>query len=301
MKEVPLDIEVARLAQIVAEDTYSKSNIRRNIKEHINKFTDAALPKLATELIDMYLQGKYYPSKEARLDHIRHIDPEELMLEVMVVMCPLTTATTIQVPAASIASRLEYPDIFDGVKTAAELITMCAMARLVYIHPAGTQEDSIAVSSVIPPDQELFNWLEKVRYPNPMVCPPENWNSNTGGGYITSASSILLGKHNHHEDFQAVDALNIQQNSAWELDQDVLKEDELPKKMPKTSEEARAFLQMARISRQVYKELGTDPFWFQLKYDFRGRAYTSGYYVNLQSTSYKKSLLNFVKKEHVQC
>lgn len=295
-----------RLTQIVAEDVHNKANIRRNLKQSLEENIDKEFLQAAIDNIDAYLYGDYYASKEKRLDHIRHLDAEEIMLETMTVMCSVIKPVTIQNPATKIGSKFEYPDIFDGVKTAAELIVMCARAGLVRIFSPGIHSDSISVQSNINLDQDILDFLEKIRYPNPMVCKPDNWHANTGGGYITSCDSILLGKQTHHDDYQAVDALNILQSVAWELDREVLKEEEVPNKpfvdafFTTALEQEEAFNQMVRISCKVYEEIGEDPFYYPCKYDFRGRIYTSGHYLNFQATSYKKALHNFVKKEKVR-
>ena len=135
-----------------------------------------------------------------------------------------------------------------------------------------------------------------------MITKPDDWTNNSDGGYITTKQSVLLGKHNHGHHDQALDALNIIQDITWQLDKHMLQYEEHSKKPLDTPEKIANFQQLVDMTKMVHKELLDEgnAFWFQWRYDFRGRMYNSGYFVSLQANDYRKAMLNFKHKQYIE-
>ena len=292
--------QIAKLEQIVNEDTYSRRNIRDKVKEDILSSLDTALASIliaCTGVISTYLGKVYYKSKEDRLWAIRHISPEDLAIEIMIAVIDTSKQTPIQSIVAKLAASLEYENLLDGVKTASELLAVCVDTGMydMWTNP-------MRIQSLYSLDSETIIYIENTMYLNPMQVKPKDWTTNSDGGYITQRDSVLLGKHHHHEDEQCLDVLNILQSIEWELDTNILKYEEVSKKPLDTEEKVNNFKQMVAMSKKVYKALleQGNKFYFTWQFDFRGRAYSKGYYCNLQSSSYKKALLNFKTKRLIE-
>jgi len=304
--EVSLDEQIQRLQQCVIEDTQQRANIREKIKTAIYQSLDTGLKDIYSnmrEAIAKYLSGSYYQSKELRLDLIRHLYTADIASEILMVVTPLNGVTSIQNIAARLATWLELDDVFTGVRTAAELLAVCRHAGLYEMRAAS--EGNTKYMSIEPLgslDKGTLEFIEKTMYPAPMITKPKDWHTNNDGGYISTRSSVLLGRQTHHDEYQALDALNIAQSIAWELDVATLQEQEMSKKPFDTPEQLTAFQRMADTSRSVCRDLYRlgNKFYLVCKYDFRGRVYTQGYHVNHQSTAYKKAVLNFAKHEVIQ-
>ncbi len=185
----------------------------------------------------------------------------------------------------------------DAIEKAAEVIYSCEgdLYNITYINNIPYVESNYTVS------KEVAEILENRQYLLPMVVKPLKWSNNFDGGWLLHRKCAIHGKINHHGKPQALDVLNILQEIQWELDTDMLKYEEEPNKNPDTIEKREQFLKLKHSSRNAYEEmvgLG-NKFYFVWRFDKRGRMYSQGWQINLQSTSYKKSLLNFSDKEFI--
>jgi len=150
-------------------------------------------------------------------------------------------------------------------------------------------------------DDDTAAFINQTKYLPPMICKPVPWDDNSNGGHLQGSSSILLGHLNHHEDNQAVDVINILQNIGWSLNE-MVDYVEKPSKPLDTNDKINQFKLLQEESLEVYEELmhNGNEFYFVWKFDKRGRMYSQGYHCNLQSTEYKKAILNFSKEELIQ-
>lgn len=305
MVEVSFERELDKLAQIIAEDTYSKKNIHKEIKTDIvDGFKDIeAMFKNCCNAVVRYLNGDYYASKNKRIEYIKYINPQEIVLELFIVIMPCNNPTSIQKVVGALAPWFEYDDPFDGARTAAEIIGSCVNTRLYTIIEARNSEDGyINVQSQWLLEQQTLDFIEKSRYLNPMISMPEAWTSNKNGGYITSKNSVILGKNKHHDEKQALDVLNQLQDIKWSLDKRILALGEVSKKPLDTRDKIKSFTQLKRISETVYQEMidQGNVFYFSWRMDFRGRIYSDGYYVNFQSNDFRKAMLEFTEKQLIE-
>ena len=129
--------------------------------------------------------------------------------------------------------------------------------------------------------------LAKLQYLPPMKQKPLPWKDNYNGGWLWENKHLVLGSHfNRHEEPLAYDVINKLQSIPWEIDNETyLFEQQTNKTMKK-----KQFLKV------IDQYLGQH-FYFVWRYDSRGRSYSSGYDLNLQSNEYGKALLSMHKKE----
>jgi len=129
--------------------------------------------------------------------------------------------------------------------------------------------------------------LAKLQYLPPMKATPIKWTNNENGGWFWESKHLVLGsKFNRHDEPLAYDAINKLQSVAWEIDPDTYLFEQQTNHMVNKKQ----FLKV------INEYLGTH-FYFVWRYDSRGRSYSSGYDINLQSNEYGKSLLSLHKKE----
>jgi len=305
MQEVSFEEEMARLEQVIAEDMYSKKNVHKEIKADIVDGLSSiqALYKNCCGAVNKYMAGNYYPSKNKRIEQIKHMDPEELVLELFIIIMPCNKPVSIQKIVGAFASSFEFPDIFDNVKTAAEIFGSLIGQRLYSVIEAKNSEDGyINIQSNWVLEQKTLDHIQRTRYLNPMLVVPEAWGDNRNGGYITSKNSVILGKNKHHEKQQSLDVLNILQDIEWSLDERILALGETSKKPLNTLDKRESFAQLKRISKTACNEMlnGGNAFYFGWRVDFRGRMYSDGYYINFQSNSYRKAMLEFAEKRLIE-
>jgi hypothetical protein len=138
-------------------------------------------------------------------------------------------------------------------------------------------------------DYKTKQKLAKLQYLPPMKQNPLPWKDNYNGGWLWENKHLVLGSHfNRHEEPLAYDVINKLQSIPWEIDADTyLFEKQTNKTMNK-----KQFLKV------IDQYLGQH-FYFVWRYDSRGRSYSSGYDLNLQSNEYGKALLSMHKKEHI--
>ncbi len=122
----------------------------------------------------------------------------------------------------------------------------------------------------------------------PYLSKPTDWTTNTTHG------SVITGKGNNlHNGKQALDVLNTLQKISW-THTPVITDCEPTHTKNGTRRTSKELDQCKRFNVEY---LGTK-FWFLWKFDKRGRSYSSGYDLNLQSSEYRKATIQFaVEKE----
>jgi hypothetical protein len=298
-------INLNRLEQICIEDKYSNHDNRNKILRDMETGLDEPM-ELAVFHLNQYFNGNYYESKNIRLnayEHVCGLSLEELVNEVCILILPHLNYVSIQSVAGQLAEVLNYPDIFDGVRTAAEIITVVCHADLYDILPAQDSESGgIMIRSNFSLEPATMMVLDKMKYLPPLICQPVPLTNNYDSAYLGKQESVILGKANHHNEPLALDALNIASSVKMSLDPWVLSQTEVSKKPLDTQEKLDNFNRLQNTSREVYDELldQGNEFYFAYKYDKRGRLYSSGYHVNIQSTEYKKALINLADKQIIR-
>ena len=129
--------------------------------------------------------------------------------------------------------------------------------------------------------------LEKLQYLPPMKTKPVDWVDNYGGGWLWETKHLVLGsRFTKHNMPLAYDTINKLQSIAWEIDAETYA----------LEKDTNWNLNKKKFLRVIDEYLGK-PFHFVWRYDSRGRSYSSGYDLNLQSNEYGKALLSLHNKE----
>lgn len=293
--------------QLEWEARYSQRNIHTVLHKAIEYELDKCLINWALQAyyaIDRYLDGKYYNSKNARIDELvkdlADKGMDQLVVAIAAAVLRKRTDQTIQEAVGYLQTFLPHEDAFNRARTAAELLAVCQKG-LYKIQRNGTGVSAtikvkhwpIIESNLL----SAFEWINNTLYNPPLVEPPLEVTHNKSCGYHALREPLLLGSLVQHDEKQNYANINALNSIEWVLDQDVLQENEVPSKPFESIEQKLQFNEMVRDSQFIYSQLGTEPFWLTWQYDSRGRSYSHGYHVNLQSFEYKKALLNFNKFE----
>ena len=302
-----------RLEQIILEDTYGKHNNNETILEDIKTGLAKPIAK-AVGLIEEYFSGDYWNSKSERIAMIQHIDPIDIINNILVSVMPYDHDISYQQVVAPLAKFLACKELLDSIQTAAELIAVVCFSNLYEVIAASDSETgSLMIRNNYSLDRATQIKLEKTKYLPPLVVLPNEITSNHSSGYLTKKDSVILGKGNHHEEPLALDVLNILNSIKLTLDVRALEYEEAYNELSEakkrgltkvslTQRKANHTL-MAETSVEIYNMMldKGNEFYITWKYDKRGRVYSAGYHINIQSTDYKKSLINLAKKEIIVC
>lgn len=233
--------------------------------------------------------GDYWESKNKRL---AKLIPSE---EIAYILVSETLGFTIQLQeligriATKISKDIPYKEM---VQNAVNVIE-AAENHVYKLEVNGV----IMVKSFYKLEANTYEYMDLRKYEPPMLMEPRKWESNDNGGYYENDLNCILGSiHSKHEKAQALDVLNKLQSITWELSPVILEHEEIPNKEFKSSDSHEQFRTMAINSKNTYMKYVDKPFWFIHQFDKRGRMYMRGYHINLQSSGYKKALLNFHNK-----
>ena len=266
--------------QLQTEKLYSKNNTNSIIMNDLNR----ALPiQMYMEIIDAitaYRTGEYYNSKMKRISKL--VKTDRIVKSIFCTILMTDRQRPIQDPATKIGFEVGMDNPLDAVKTGAELLAITADVDLfdILMYTDGTE---IKPKLII--DESTRERLDMLQFLPPCKELPQPWLDNRTGGWLFEHKSVLLGKGNHHMEYQALDALNQLQEVAWTIDPDVfINEDN-----DNTNMDPDQFLTIA-------SEYIGSTFYFVWRYDKRGRSYSSGYDLNIQSNEYGKALLSLDNK-----
>ncbi len=295
--------------QIDIEKTYSRKTVRNLVKADVDVTSDVY--KSCVQFIEDYLNTKYYDSKTKRINELKQhtsITVDDIVLELFASVLPIQTISPIQSVAANLGSRLGYIHLLDNIKTAAEIIAICEPSGLYTIYHSSSDENDTATLGIkahYSLSDDVSQFINSTMFLPPMLCKPKTWASkdNVGGGYLLGSGSCILGALNHHNKQQNLTHLNTLQSITWELNKYMLEIPEIANKAFELPEQEKQFEVFKDESKEVYEMLldSGNKFHFGWKYDKRGRSYSTGYHVNLQSTEYKKAILQFSHKEALIC
>lgn len=279
------------------EFKYSRKFEQQHVKDFIN-YDDPKLIEMVDK-VQAYKNKTYsYESKNLRVMQL------DMMSEEIVLMILTCTASIQEIqPVAGICTvlgnKLGFSDVIEGVKTAAELLAVTD-GRYFYMYPYNHPDNptgTMGIKSTLILPIELRNLLDNMQYVPPMIEPPKDWTSNSNGGFHTIKQSVILGKLNHHGNYNGLPATNILQQNRYKLNEYICGMEETGKSLPKTTEELEQFNKFKRDSKQVTNDYIGREFYFVWKDDKRGRKYSQGYHINPQGSEYKKAQIDWADKE----
>lgn len=296
---------MANLTQEQFEALFSQQNIHDVLHDSITYQLDKAFLTWtigAYVRIEEYLNGDYYTSKSIRIqvlkEHISIDGLEKILVALLAATIHSKKDQTIQQVIGYLQSHLPHDDHFDRAKTAAELIAVCSGEQRLFMidRPVNTESPMVIVNHWITLYElfgQEFEFIDDTFYNPPLIKPPKKVTNSRSCGYYTINEGVLLGKHTQHHDNLDFETLNILAKIPWVLDGYIRIMPEVPPSEPRTAQEVDNFMRHARQAERIYNILGPNRFWMAWQYDSRGRIYSHGYHVNLQSHEYKKVMLNF--------
>jgi hypothetical protein len=193
-------------------------------------------------------------------------------------------------PVQAIATQMGFAA---GIKSASKAfewgILLLKECREAGLYKLEKTEEEWYVRPNFTLDKQTCKKLDKLQYLPPMKTVPIDWTDNHDGGWLWETKHILLGnRFTKHDMPLAYDVINTLQGIAWEIDPDTY----LLEKQTNHNLNKKKFL------RVIDAYLG-HPFHFVWRYDSRGRSYSSGYDLNLQSNEYGKALISLHNKEMI--
>ena len=306
-------MSIKALAQVTNEDRYSRVNIRKQLRAYIEdtlENTLGAKMDKAWEALACYLAGDYYGSKRDRIDELEDrvlgeaITIENIIYDLMAIVMKLDRETPIQNIVGQLAGGLGYACPVAACKTAAEIIIELAKVDMFNVNVVQYGDvQALVVSTIYELDEDMLQVMADGMYLPPMLVRPNKITSNMCSGYLTKTESVVLKSKNHHDEYQALDALNIAQYIPLALDLEMIELEEAAYlKKPKTLDAKTNNDRMVETSRGVYNMLIDEgnKFYLTHKFDKRGREYAQGYHVTTQGAEYKKASIDLFKKEIIE-
>ena len=261
------------------------------------------------KLIEDYMASEFYPGKRTRVDVIKDMDYVELVTKAICCAITIEVPEPIQRLVTSVANHLPYDCPLESARTAAELVIVLAELDIYDVLLASDSESgSMQVVSRILLDDATRDEIGGKKYLPPMLCRPNEVDSNINGSHLTMGKkSLVLGKGNHHYEYLSYDAINVANSVELELNYDIIDNCiELPKhpekKKDENLKEHRERIEnhnfMVRESKKVYEQLRGKSFYFSNSYCKRGRTHTEGYHTTIQGNEFKKASIQ-LKTKHL--
>lgn len=285
------------------EQHYNRKHIDRKIRvEILGNPVMVAKIEQGIELVEQYLAGSYFPKKQARVDQLKSLVLEDLVLDLFVGVSYSLRPELFTSVTAQMAARLGFSDKAAAIMTVAELLAVLCNTDAFDI----TKEDrqaSLMVESRIPLSEQLVEFIEHSECLPPMLCEPLKLTNNFSSGYLTHNDSLVLGSGNHHDGDLCLDVLNTMNSVAFQLDTAFLSTvEEEPTFELNDQDKIDRWHAFKSQSYHFYKLMAKNGnrFYFTNKVDKRGRIYSQGYHLNPQGAPMKKAMLELAKEELVE-
>ncbi len=281
------------ISQYMKENAYSKTNIIKVLREEQEYFDEYLIEIMGK--INKYLHGSYWDSK---MDYITAICLTDISVSDManhiIFISMKYSNTSIQNIAYDLSTLFDkyIDDQFIRIQIGADLAYVCRGITYKL-----TKKESILFETKLELSDRTKSLISNYIYQPPMLCKPLHISNNHQSGYLTYNDSVILGgKEKSHNKLLRLDVINIQNNIGFVLDNEVIKHKEKSKKVLK-KQDLENFNQFVKECGWLHEEYKDRTFYFNWRYDSRGRAYTSGYHINIQSTEYRKASISLAKKE----
>lgn len=214
------------------------------------------------------------------------ISNEDLFVKFFSLILREKIAKPVQAIGTQVGLMAGIKDAADAFAWGLQFIKACEKAKLYRLEKHETEWYVIPNFTL---DKKTQQALAKLQYLPPMQIRPTDWDGNFGGGWLWEQKHLILGsKFTKHSRPLAYDVINKLQGIRWEIDTDTyMHEKDTNRQMNKK-----------KFLRVIHEYLGK-PFHFVWRYDSRGRSYSSGYDLNLQSNEYGKALLSLHDREPI--
>jgi hypothetical protein len=214
------------------------------------------------------------------------VENSELFVKLFSLVLKDKVAKPVQAIATQIGQMAGYYDAVSAFEWGLMLLKACGNSK---VYNLTRVENEWYVVPTIALDKATKKQLDKLQYLPPMQITPKPWSNNHNGGWLWEKKHLVLGsRFTKHDMPLAYDVINKLQAIPWQIDtQTYLREKDTNWNLNK-----KQFL-------RVIDEYIDKPFHFVWRYDSRGRSYSSGYDLNLQSNEYGKALLSLHNKEYI--
>jgi len=201
----------------------------------------------------------------------------------------------IQELLGKLATKLSKCSYEEQLANASDVIQACEG-----LHYEAVLGEHIMIESNYILESSTYEYIALRNYAPPMLVEPKKWQANDDGGYYDTPLHCVLGSmHNRHDKPQALDVLNMLQEIKWKLNPLILEQEHQPNKEFKSPDSHKQFRKFVDDSKDTYAKYADIPLWFIWQFDKRGRMYSLGYHINLQSDGYNKALLDFNDEEDI--
>lgn len=292
------------ILQEMNEERFNRKHIDVKIRTAIEDNPEmVAKIKHGVALVQEYMATTYsYASKNRRIAQLANMDVSAMVMDIFVGIAYSQRPELFTSVSAQMAARLKFSDRTDAITTVAELMAvLCLTDAFDILKP--NKQASLMVISRIPLSDNLKSFIEISQYLPPMVCEPLELTHNYSSGYLTHNDSLILGSGNHHDGDICLDTLNLMNKVALKLDTQFLcKVEEDPTFELDTQDKEDAWRRFKTQSYMFYSlmEQQDNRFYFTHKVDKRGRAYSQGYHLNPQGSSFKKAMLELADEELIE-
>lgn len=287
------------------EYMYDKTRIPKMVRDDIESTPEIVvlIDKTVLMLESVYLMGPHFNQKNLYLSNINSYVLRETIERILEIVMLLPNGLTFTSLVGQTANGIPVSKL-ESFKIVSSVISYMYFGGLVKIIRAGdAQSEMMEVVPVYVCDSKILKYVDKTKYLPPMVCTPNKLRDNKSQAYLTrKPKSLICKSHNHHDGDICLDSLNKFNSIAFSLDVKMLTTfNEIYKIKDNTPQKERQFSVLREQTYDVCKLLiqsGND-FHFTHKVDKRGRTYSSGYSVNYQGNSFRKSIINLAHKELV--
>ena len=296
MHMLPRDMQLAN------EHRFSKHHIDKYVRKVMQGQEFQDVIQEGVGLLETWLAGTYYESKQKRLKQLADLDLYELVEDIFCGIAYVRREELFTSVSAKLAGQLNFSDKPDAIHTMAEILAVLCETNAFDINKP-SREGSLTLISNLPLPKELETYIDNVTFLPPMVCQPQPIDSNSKSGYLTHNDSLVLGKGNHHGGDLCLDVINKQNAIPLKLDFDFLCANELERNKPfESAEERDQWEKFAARSKQMFILMLNqgNRFYETHKVDKRGRLYSIGYHLNTQGSSFQKAMIELADEEIVE-
>lgn len=299
------------------EETFGKKGIHAKAVQDL-RTTEGLNTQVdhMVKVLNDWMHTDHWNSKNIRISNLLNLDLEELVYDVLALICLECQKPMKLVSIASMAAKhLNMNNKVDSIQTMAEIIALIAIEDLCDI--TADKENIRWVHARYELDASVIKFKFDAMYLPPLVIKPRQLRHNRDSGYLTQqGESLILGYfENHHDEDICLDVLNTLNANEYCLDEAVISnltdkwtEQELStQEFNGLSHEDKLLYTMNKDQWEIYQEQSykiqtlmlyhSNSFYLQNKVDKRGRIYASGYHISTQGHSYKKACINLKKKE----
>lgn len=143
--------------------------------------------------------------------------------------------------------------------------------------------------------------LDMYCYPLPMLIEPKEIKNNKQDGYYLQLNTGIILKNNRTNDDVNLDYINKENKIKLELNKYAVLNNHNEWSCDMANQMNKQMFDRFNLAQQEILTCYKDrTFYLTWKYDKRGRSYSQGYHINIQSNDYGKSLINFSHKEIIE-